>query len=214
MLSDTNTEVGDESFGEYGPGDDGSSSGDDGGDDPDLPASPRVPPPAVLVAPPLLPPPPILAPAPPPEPGVGSEDAPAAKGKGKGRGRGGGDRYDRFVAGCGYVTINSSNQSLDGECGVCGASKDKKWHARKGARSDVPLAQGRPLGSLFAWLNLPGGCPGGAEVHRAFWPTLEREERIKRRRHFRANYDYTPCFERKRPQRDEEGPDGEPPAPP
>ena len=62
-----------------------------------------------------------------------------------GRGRGPkGDRYDRILIGCGKVTLNKSNMSLDAECSACGSSKDRRWYARANAKSPGTLAQGRP----------------------------------------------------------------------
>ena len=205
--------------------DEGDDEGPSGSDDeaPPQPAAPPAPPPAPPpsspppapednaplqpAAPPLAPPP---APPPPPPPPPPEEHA--AK-----RRRGGGGRagapYVRFDVGCGRVTINVSNRSLDAECTHCGASKDRKWSAREGAKSAKTLAQGRPLGSLFAWLHLPGGCPGTPDAHSLQWEYLDYQIRVDWRRHYFALPDYKPLFERERDPRDEET-DGEPAIPP
>ena len=197
-----------------GPADGGEKAGDDTRAPP-LPPPMHPPPPApappepapmqpVVREPVLAPPDPaLLVPEPPAAP-------PAEKGKGRGHGQGRGDRYRRWVVGCGTICINMSNSSLDAECNVCKASKDRKWHQREGARAPQTLAQGRPLGSLMAWLHLPGGCTGSAQDHNSMWELLSYEDRLAWRQHYESEPEFTPLFERERPPRPAERPGGEP----
>ena len=124
-----------------------------------------------------------------------------------------GDKYFRVVVGCGLVLINKSNESLDSECSICGASKDRKWTEKKGAKSLRTLAQGRPLGSHFAWLNLDNGCPGSAEEHNDKWNVLPFLDRARWRKHYLQLDDLKDFFDRERPPRGDEV-DGEPDVPP
>ena len=124
-----------------------------------------------------------------------------------------GDKYQRAQVGCGVVVINTASQSLDANCCVCGASKDRKWYSRHGARAPSTRAQGRPMGSLIAWLHLPNGCPGSKRAHNAAWSSLPFSDR----RRWRLQYVETPELEaffakERLPWEDEE--DGEPAAVP
>ena len=62
--------------------------------------------------------------------------------------------------GNGQILINRSGKSLDALCYQCGAGFDRTWKGRKGAKQGHTKAQGRSLGSQFAWLCLDcGGDP-------------------------------------------------------
>jgi hypothetical protein len=124
-----------------------------------------------------------------------------------------GDKYIRVLMGCGFVVVNKSNESLDSECSICGGSKDRKWTEKKGAKSARTLAQGRPLGSHFAWLNLDNGCPGLAKEHNDMWNTLPFKDRVDWRKHYEQVDELKVFFERERPARVDEF-DGEPAIPP
>ena len=109
------------------------------------------------------------------------------------------------------VTLNICNISLDAECFACGSSKDRRWYARANAKSPGTLAQGRPLGSLLAWLGLPGGCPGSKEAHDREWDLLPYHDRVDWRRRYKDLPEWVNMFRRERsPRRDGTEPDGEP----
>jgi hypothetical protein len=77
------------------------------------------------------------------------------------------DRYDRSQVGeQGFILINDHPQalSLDAHCTECGVRINRRYreHAKLGSRHQ----QGRPMGSLIAWLLID--CEG-AERHRAMY---------------------------------------------
>ena len=69
----------------------------------------------------------------------------------------------KFYFGCGQVLINTAGKSLDVRCNLCQGGFDRSWKGRSNARQPHTRAQGRMLGSYFAWLRLP--CSGDPLEH-------------------------------------------------
>lgn len=169
-----------------------------------------VPPPA----PPALA---ALAPAPAPEPLVAepllaalAPPPPAAArgrgGRGRGRGRAAapyeyasvedeaGRQLGRIL-----VNIHPMSMSVDGHCSTCGARINRQFLAH----ASRPFhRQGRPVGSLVAWLRRP--CGAG---HRDAYFTIPHAERLDARRWAMGHgpdSNFSLILNRERPQRDDE----------
>ena len=72
-------------------------------------------------------------------------------------------------------------------------------------------AQGRPMGSLIAWLH--EDCGGDPAVHNARWSGLPYETRVNFRNEYATDEEMKPFFDQERDPWDDE-PDGEPRVPP
>lgn len=155
---------------------------------------PPVPPPA---PPPLHDPPPVAGAEAPGLAGAGvvgavlaaGAAAPAAAGaaapaRGWGRRRGvdayqfaivpdeHGDELGRIL-----INLHERSQSLDAHCRRCACRVNRKYkpHGRLGDRHH----QGRPMGSLVAWLRQP--CDGDADTHSRLYALLTHAERSRAR---------------------------------
>jgi hypothetical protein len=60
----------------------------------------------------------------------------------------------------GFILINSGANSLDAHCGRCGSRKNRTFKPHRNPN----IGQGRPMGSLIAWLHM---CPGSKAGHDA-----------------------------------------------
>ena len=109
----------------------------------------------------------------------------------------------------GFIVMNKSSNSLDVHCRQCGSKFNKTCRGRDDARQGHTLAQGRMLGSHFAWLGLD--CGGDDEWHSGLYSDegLPRETRKYHRRAALDSGRYTDLFRAERPPRDDES-DGEP----
>ena len=119
----------------------------------------------------------------------------------------------RVATGSGYVLLNHSNKSIDAHCETCGASFDKKWTKFARARVESTRAQGRPLATAVAWLNLPDGCPGDFAAHKGAWNTLSRRTRTSWRESIQDNPEFDDFRAKERSPRSDES-RGEPLVPP
>jgi hypothetical protein len=136
------------------------------------------------------------------EPSGMARDVAGRPGRGWGRQRGV-DRYPavpvRGDAGepLGRILINShaSAQSLDAHCSRCTARVNRTFRPRAAGRS----AQGRPLGALLAWLQVP--CIGGAVEHRALWSSeaLPFARRVAARASVQDDPDFASLRDMERP---------------
>jgi len=150
------------------------------------------------------------------EDGAGEEPAPeeggeapapkaAAKAKAAGRrGRHGGPAYERYdIDAVGYILINEhpNSRSLDAHCTTCGCRVNRTYRERPGAR-ERPRGrrhhQGRPMGTLLAWLRLPDGCPGEENAHRAALQGLTWQMRDNARQWGHLSGRFQPCFNQER----------------
>jgi len=109
----------------------------------------------------------------------------------------------------GQLLINRTGNSIDARCNACGAGADRTWKERPRARQGHTIAQGRMLGSHFAWLALE--CYGDAEYHLAQYTDegLPRHVRKLRRLDALTSGDYTEPFAKERDPKGDES-DGEP----
>ena len=85
----------------------------------------------------------------------------------------------RCAMGSGFIVKNASSLSLDARCQTCGAAVTRKLESFPKARSLKTQAQGRPMGTLIAFLKQP--CIGDAEHHRGMLATLTHAERLAAR---------------------------------
>jgi len=111
--------------------------------------------------------------------------------------------------GCGRILINQAGHSLDVKCLRCGIGFDRTWRARANARQAATKAQGRMLGSYFAFLSLE--CHADPEWHYSQFnaTALPRVQRKALRLEAKATGLYEPLFERERDPLSDES-DGEP----
>jgi hypothetical protein len=101
----------------------------------------------------------------------------------------------------GVLLINTHPQaeSIDAHCGRCGGRLNRKYRAHKSRPSHH---QGRPAGSLLAWLYLD--CGGNEDVHKNRYDPLElpHESRINARAIGEADPTLAPIFAKERDPRD------------
>ena len=80
--------------------------------------------------------------------------------------------HDKFEAFCmdtgevvGRVTINDHPRamSLDMQCLTCGHVVSRRYLERSGVKDPSEYPQGRPMGTLLAWVQ---HCPGSAQKHK------------------------------------------------
>ena len=118
-----------------------------------------------------------------------------------------------WTFGGGQILNNQSNESLDVRCNICGAGHDRKYTPFRNARSAHTRAQGRMLGSHFAWLSLD--CRGDSEWHLAQYcdAALPRHDRKQRRLEAFESGEFQDLFRLERDPRSDES-DGEPRAVP
>ena len=67
----------------------------------------------------------------------------------------------------GTIKLGRLTSSLNVQCRACGCRINKRYKELRGGMWSLHPAQGRPMGSEVAWLNLEcGTCP---EYHRSLW---------------------------------------------
>lgn len=111
--------------------------------------------------------------------------------------------------GLGRILVNLVSSSLDVKCSRCLGGLDRTFKARANAKSPLTLAQGRMLGSYFAWLHLD--CTGDPRDHVLQYcsASLARSDRKMYRALAMGTGLYQDLFDRERPARGDES-DGEP----
>ena len=85
-------------------------------------------------------------------------------------------KYDHGVE---HIILNESGTSLDAHCELCGCAVNRNFTPFPKAKSMKTMAQGRPMGLLLAFLNIP--CTGCGVAHREGLTSLDYDVRWKAR---------------------------------